>query len=83
MSEGRLSAALEEIAYASWPSVGGDDPVKRIQDFAKWALDDASAIEAATAGETQSGSTEGESAVGDSRDAQSPSSPIPNSGEEA
>lgn len=35
--------------------------------------DAASAIEAASAGETRSGSTEGESAVGDSRDAQTPS----------
>jgi hypothetical protein len=33
----------------------------------------ASAIEAAEAGETGTGSTEGESAVGDSRDAQPPS----------
>lgn len=33
-----LLSALDEIANASWPSVNGDDPVKRIQDFAKQAM---------------------------------------------
>ncbi|RYG88629.1 MAG: hypothetical protein EON59_03780 [Alphaproteobacteria bacterium] len=45
----------------------------------RYLLDQAaSVIESASAGETRSGSTEGESAVGDSRDAQTPSqSPNP------
>ena len=37
-TEERLREALDEIAHASWPSVNGDDPVKRIQGFALAAL---------------------------------------------
>jgi hypothetical protein len=36
----RFKATLDEIAHARWSSVNGDDPVKRIQDFAKAALGD-------------------------------------------
>lgn len=33
-----LRVALDEIANARWPSVDGDDPVKRIQALARRAL---------------------------------------------
>jgi hypothetical protein len=41
-----LRSALDEIAYARWPSCNGDDPVTRIQAFAKDALALASGMSA-------------------------------------
>lgn len=34
----KLREALDEIAYARWPSVNGDDPVRRIQGLARAAI---------------------------------------------
>lgn len=63
-----LRQALEAI------ETGRREPLLIVRDVIRNYLEDdpASAIEAATAGETGTGSTEGESAVGDSRDAQTP-----------
>lgn len=41
MDRRELLQTLEEIADATWPSVDGDDPVKRIQRMAREVLDEA------------------------------------------